>query len=79
MIDRVPTSQWACRLPASTIVSVVPLTLFQINIGEATLALNHGLLFSSGGVQSAGQTDADPVSVTSKTSQLTSGGIGKWT
>ena len=80
MEDRVPTLWWTVGLLISTIASVAILsTLFHFNVGEAILALILGFLFSFIGVQSAGQTDVNPVSTVAKASQLVFGGIGKST
>ena len=80
MEDRVPTLWWTSGLLISTIVSITILsTLFHFNVGEALLALILGFLFSFIGVQSAGQTDVNPVSTIAKASQLIFGGIGKST
>jgi hypothetical protein len=78
MEDRVPTSWWTIGLLVSTIASVAILsTMFHFNVGEAILALILGFLFSFIGVQSAGQTDVNPVSTVAKASQLIFGGIAK--
>ena len=80
MEDRVPTLWWTGGLLVSIIGSVAILvTLFHFNVGEAILALVLGFLFSFIGVQSAGQTDVNPVSTVAKASQLIFGGIGKST
>ncbi|KAF9652330.1 OPT superfamily oligopeptide transporter [Thelephora ganbajun] len=80
MEDRVPTLWWTGGLAISTIGSIAILsTLFHFNVGEAILALVLGFLFSFIGVQSAGQTDVNPVSTVAKASQLIFGGIGKST
>jgi len=50
-----------------------------MNVGEAILSLILGFLFSFIGVQSAGQTDVNPISTVAKASQLIFGGISKAT
>jgi len=80
MEDRVPTAWWAGGLTISVVVCVSILaTKFHFNVGEAILALILGFLFSFIGVQSAGQTDINPVTTVAKASQLIFGGIGKAT
>lgn len=54
-------------------------TKFHLNVGEAILSLILGFLFSFIGVQSAGQTDINPVSSVAKASQLIFGGVTKGT
>ncbi|KAG6895581.1 hypothetical protein C0992_000543, partial [Termitomyces sp. T32_za158] len=76
--DRIPTPWWTAGLFLSTIMCCAILaTLFNMNVGEALLALILGFLFSFIGVQSAGQTDVNPVTTVAKASQLIFGGIGK--
>jgi uncharacterized oligopeptide transporter (OPT) family protein len=78
--DRVPTLWWTVGLTLSVIICVAILaTTFTMNVGEAVLALILGFLFSFIGVQSAGQTDVNPVSTVAKASQLIFGGISKGT
>mgnify|MGYP001480169394 CR=1 FL=1 len=48
-----------------------------MNIGTAILSLILGFAFSFVGVQSAGQTDLNPVSTVAKASQLVFGAISK--
>jgi uncharacterized oligopeptide transporter (OPT) family protein len=76
--DQVPTLWWTVGLALSTIMSCAILaTMFNMNVGEAILSLLLGFLFSFIGVQSAGQTDVNPVSTVAKASQLIFGGISK--
>ncbi|KNZ80112.1 Putative oligopeptide transporter [Termitomyces sp. J132] len=78
MEDRVPTLWWTVGLFLSIIMCCAILaTLFSMNVGEALLALILGFFFSFIGVQSAGQTDVNPVTTVAKASQLIFGGIGK--
>ncbi|KAF8998711.1 OPT oligopeptide transporter [Cyathus striatus] len=78
--DRVPTWWWTTGLLISTVTSCVILAkLFKMNVGEAILALILGFIFSFIGVQSAGQTDVNPVSTVAKASQLILGGIARGT
>ncbi|XP_006463464.1 hypothetical protein AGABI2DRAFT_208266 [Agaricus bisporus var. bisporus H97] len=78
--DRVPFSWWSIGLSLSTIMTVAILaTKFHLNVGEAILSLILGFLFSFIGVQSAGQTDINPVSSVAKASQLIFGGVTKGT
>ena len=76
--DRVPRAWWMIGLVLSIIMCCAILaTMFNMNVGEAILALLLGFLFSFIGVQSAGTTDVNPVSTVAKASQLIFGGIGK--
>jgi len=76
--DRIPTLWWTVGLFLSTVMCCAILaTQFSMNVGEAILALLLGFIFSFIGVQSAGQTDVNPVSTVAKASQLIFGGIGK--
>ncbi|KAG6899675.1 hypothetical protein C0993_008029, partial [Termitomyces sp. T159_Od127] len=78
MEDRIPSTWWTVGLLLSTIMCCAILaTIFNMNVGEALLALILGFLFSFIGVQSAGQTDVNPVTTVAKVSQLIFGGIGK--
>ncbi|KAG6888288.1 hypothetical protein C0995_009402 [Termitomyces sp. Mi166 len=78
MEHRIPTLWWTVGLALSTIMCCAILaTLFNMNVGEAILALILGFFFSFIGVQSAGQTDVNPVTTVAKASQLIFGGIGK--
>jgi uncharacterized oligopeptide transporter (OPT) family protein len=52
-------------------------TKFNMNVGDAILSLILGFLFSFIGVQSAGQTDINPVTAVAKASQLIFGGVTK--
>jgi hypothetical protein len=63
----VPTWWWICGLTASIIMSCAILaTMFEMNVGEAILALLLGFLFSFIGVQSSGYTDINPISTVAK-------------
>ncbi len=65
--DLVPTLWWTTGLGLSIILCVAILAkLFNMNVGEAILALLLGFLFSFIGVQSAGTTDVNPVSTVAK-------------
>lgn len=76
--DRVPTLWWVGGLIASIITCCAVLaTTFQMNVGEAILALILAFAFSFIGVQSSGYTDVNPVTTIAKASQLVFGGIGK--
>ncbi|KAF8069127.1 oligopeptide transporter, partial [Lyophyllum atratum] len=76
--DRIPTSWWTIGLFLSTVMCCAILaTQFEMNVGEAILALILGFIFSFIGVQSSGHTDVNPVSTVAKASQLIFGGIGK--
>ncbi|RDB27912.1 hypothetical protein Hypma_002189 [Hypsizygus marmoreus] len=76
--DRIPTSWWTIGLFLSTVMSCAILaTQFNMNVGEAILALILGFIFSFIGVQSSGHTDVNPVSTVAKASQLIFGGIAK--
>jgi uncharacterized oligopeptide transporter (OPT) family protein len=76
--DQVPLLWWTTGLAASSVMSCAILaTMFNMNVGEAILALILGFLFSFIGVQSSGQTDVNPVSTVAKASQLIFGGISK--
>ncbi|KAF8921979.1 OPT oligopeptide transporter protein-domain-containing protein [Mucidula mucida] len=78
MEDRIPFSWWSIGVFCSTVMSCAILaTKFNMNVGEALLALILGFIFSFIGVQSSGQTDINPVSTVAKASQLIFGGIGK--
>jgi hypothetical protein len=58
--DQVPLLWWTGGLALSTVMCCAILaTLFNMNVGEAILALILGFLFSFIGVQSAGQTDVN--------------------
>ncbi|KAF9010107.1 oligopeptide transporter [Cyathus striatus] len=76
--DRIPTLWWTTGLFLSTVMSCAILaTMFNMNVGEAILALLLGFIFSFIGVQSTGHTDVNPVSTVAKASQLIFGGIAK--
>ncbi|KAF8155992.1 oligopeptide transporter [Crassisporium funariophilum] len=78
LADRIPTPWWTIGLLLSTIMSCAILaTQFNMNVGEALLALLLGFVFSFIGVQSTGHTDVNPVSTVAKASQLIFGGIAK--
>lgn len=69
MEDRIPFSWWGTGVFASTVMSCAILaTKFNMNVGEALLALILGFFFSFIGVQSSGQTDINPVSTVAKVS-----------
>lgn len=75
---RVPLWAWTSGLLLSIIMScALCATQFHMNVGEVILALILGFLFSFLAVQSAGDTDINPVSTVAKASQLIFGGIGK--
>ncbi|KAF8962563.1 oligopeptide transporter [Flammula alnicola] len=76
--DRIPTLWWTTGLFFSTVMCCSILaTQFNMNVGEAILALILGFVFSFIGVQSTGHTDVNPVSTVAKASQLIFGGISK--
>jgi OPT family oligopeptide transporter len=76
--DRVPLAWWTVGLALSTVMTVAILaTKFSMNVGDAILSLILGFLFSFIGVQSAGQTDINPVTAVAKASQLVFGGVTK--
>ena len=76
--DRVPTWAWVSGLLISIILTcALASTQFHMNSGEVILALIFGFIFSFLAVQSAGDTDVNPVSTCAKASQLIFGGIGK--
>ncbi|KAF9447743.1 oligopeptide transporter [Macrolepiota fuliginosa MF-IS2] len=78
--DRIPTLWWTTGVAASTIMSCAILaTQWNMNVGEAILALILGFLFSFIGVQSSGYTDINPVTTVAKASQIIFGGITKGT
>lgn len=78
MEDRVPNSWLIIGLFLSIVMCCAILaTMFNMNVGEALLALILGFFFSFIGVQSAGTTDVNPVTTVAKASQLIFGGIGK--
>jgi hypothetical protein len=67
--DRIPALWWTTGLAASTVMSVAILaTKFNMNVGEAILALILGFIFSFMAVQSSGHTDVNPVSTVAKVS-----------
>jgi len=67
--DRIPALWWTTGLAASTVMSVAILaTKFNMNVGEAILALILGFIFSFMAVQSTGHTDVNPVSTVAKVS-----------
>jgi len=74
----VPMWWWIVGLSASVVMSCAILaTMFEMNVGEAILALLLGFIFSFIGVQSSGYTDVNPISTVAKASQLIFGGIAK--
>ncbi|KAF8306035.1 oligopeptide transporter [Clavulina sp. PMI_390] len=76
--DQVPFWAWTGGLLISVIITcAIASTQFHMNVGEVILALIFGFLFSFLAVQSAGDTDINPVSTVAKASQLIFGGIGK--
>jgi len=75
---RIPFAWWSIGLTLSTVMCCAILaTMFNMNVGQAILALILGFLFSFIGVQSSGTTDINPVSTVAKASQLVFGGISK--
>ncbi|KAF9509733.1 hypothetical protein BS47DRAFT_1396579 [Hydnum rufescens UP504] len=76
--DRVPTWAWTSGLLLSVVLGcALCTTQFHMNVGEVILALILGFLLSFLAVQSAGDTDINPVSTVAKATQLIFGGIGK--
>ena len=76
--DRVPTWAWTIGLLLSIVLScALCTTQFHMNVGEVILALILGFLLSFLAVQSAGDTDINPVSTVAKATQLIFGGIAK--
>jgi uncharacterized oligopeptide transporter (OPT) family protein len=73
--DRVPTWAWVIGLALTVILTCVVLGLqYHMNVGIAILSIILGFLFSLIGVQSAGDTDINPISTCAKASQLVLGG-----
>ncbi len=71
MEHRIPFAWWTTGLFLSTVMSCAILaTLFNMNVGEAILALILGFIFSFIGVQSSGATDINPVSTVAKVCTL---------
>jgi uncharacterized oligopeptide transporter (OPT) family protein len=76
--DRIKTWWWVTGMIVSIIVSCALMaTQFKVGVGETILALLLGFIFSFIGVQSAGDTDVNPVSTCAKASQLVFGGVSK--
>jgi uncharacterized oligopeptide transporter (OPT) family protein len=76
--DRIKTWWWVSGVIISIIVSCALMsTQFSVGVGETILALLLGFIFSFIGVQSAGDTDINPVSTCAKASQLVFGGVSK--
>ncbi|KIO17519.1 hypothetical protein M407DRAFT_228119 [Tulasnella calospora MUT 4182] len=76
--DRVPNYAWIGALAVSMLLSITLIsTQFNMNVGEVILANILGFIFSFIGVQSAGDTDINPISTVAKASQLIFGGIAK--
>ncbi|KAG8821599.1 hypothetical protein FRC17_009780 [Serendipita sp. 399] len=76
--DRVKTWWWVSGAILSIIVSCALMsTQFSMGVGETILALILGYIFSFIGVQSAGDTDINPVSSCAKASQIVFGGVSK--
>ncbi|KAG8809378.1 hypothetical protein FRC18_004576, partial [Serendipita sp. 400] len=76
--DRVKTWWWISGVVISVIVSCALMsTQFSMGVGETILALILGYIFSFIGVQSAGDTDINPVSTCAKASQIVFGGVSK--
>ncbi|CCA76487.1 related to permeases-unknown function [Serendipita indica DSM 11827] len=76
--DRIKTWWWVSGVIVSIIISCALMaTQFSVGVGETILALLLGFIFSFIGVQSAGDTDINPVSTCAKASQLVFGGVSK--
>ncbi|KAF8342899.1 oligopeptide transporter [Cantharellus anzutake] len=76
--DRVPLWAWFGGLILSVILTCsIVATKWNMGVGEAILALVFGFLFSFLAVQSAGDTDINPVSTVAKANQLVFGGVAK--
>ncbi|KAG8976950.1 hypothetical protein FRB90_008992, partial [Tulasnella sp. 427] len=76
--DRVPNYAWIGALVLSFVLSIALIsTQFNMNVGEVILANILGFIFSFIGVQSAGDTDVNPISTVAKASQLIFGGVAK--
>ncbi|KAF8335067.1 oligopeptide transporter [Cantharellus anzutake] len=76
--DHVPSWAWLGGLIISIALTCsIVTTQWNMNVGEAVLALIFGFLLSFLAVRSAGDTDLNPVSTCAKASQLVFGGIAK--
>jgi len=76
--DRVKTWWWVSGTFIAIVVSCALMgTQFHMGVGETILALLLGFIFSFIGVQSAGDTDINPVSTCAKASQIIFGGVSK--
>ncbi|KAG8955125.1 hypothetical protein FRC04_009582 [Tulasnella sp. 424] len=76
--DRVPNYAWIGAIALSMLLSLTLIsTQFNMNVGEVILANILGFIFSFIGVQSAGDTDINPISTVAKASQLIFGGVAK--
>jgi OPT family oligopeptide transporter len=76
--DRIKPWIWMGGIVISIIIACALLaTQFGVGVGETILALVLGFIFSFIGVQSAGDTDINPVSTVAKASQLVFGGVSK--
>ncbi|KAG8938937.1 hypothetical protein FRC04_007233 [Tulasnella sp. 424] len=70
-----------CPIGALALSMLLSLTListqFNVNVGEVILANIPGFIFSFSGIQSAGDTDINPISTVTRASRLILGGVAK--
>ncbi|KAJ3112453.1 hypothetical protein HDU96_004534, partial [Phlyctochytrium bullatum] len=76
--DQVPTWVWVTGALVSTVFTVLVMHFyFKVNAGETILAVILAFFFAFIGLQSAGDTDINPISAIAKASQLIFGGVSK--
>lgn len=76
--DRVKTWWWVSGTFVAIVMACALMsTQFHMGVGETILALLLGFIFSFIGVQSAGDTDINPISTCAKASQIVFGGVSK--
>ncbi|KAJ3207363.1 hypothetical protein HDU67_007521 [Dinochytrium kinnereticum] len=76
--DQVPTWLWTSGVAISSVVTILVMFFyFKVSAGETILAIILAFFFAFIGLQSAGDTDINPISAVAKASQLIFGGVSK--
>ncbi|KAJ3106943.1 hypothetical protein HDU97_005224 [Phlyctochytrium planicorne] len=76
--DQVPTWFWVTGVLISSVFTIIVMFFyFKVSVGETILAIILAFFFAFIGLQSAGDTDINPISAVAKASQLIFGGVSK--
>ncbi|KAJ3106260.1 hypothetical protein HDU97_006711 [Phlyctochytrium planicorne] len=76
--DQVPTWVWVSGVLLSSVFTILVMFFyFKVSVGETILAIILAFFFAFIGLQSAGDTDINPISAVAKASQLIFGGVSK--